>query len=209
MIPFIIISISRFSESKEGTGWNIIRYAGMQINMFNDYYEINAPNTYGRTNFPVFIKMIESTGIKIKSGPEENERFSYYLEEGVKPWEFATFISSIMVDFGKTGTLVFLMIVSLITRIIIKKVSKNGIFYFSDLIIFIILYQIVYWGIFYFRQYSTNYYIIFNILLFIMFKMFRSKNIVSIYSNRIKQSENIEQPRTYVRGILKGKLRLS
>jgi len=186
LIPFILISISRFSESNEGTGWSILNYGGMQIGTFNDYYSIDAPLTYGRTCFPVFVKFGESLGFEIKQGPEELERFSYYLYEGVMPWLFSTFIGSIMADFGKIVTLAFLCLMSLITRKTLKKISATGIFDFSNLVLFILLYQIVYWGVFYFRQYSANFYMIFMILLFIMFKVSRMLRLSVLY---IKEKE--------------------
>ena len=75
---------------------------------------------------------------------------------------------------------------SLITRKTLKKVSATGIFDFSNLVLFILLYQIVYWGVFYFRQYSANYYMIFMILLFIMFKVCRMLRFSVLYQKNKK-----------------------
>ena len=186
LILFFLISVSRFSESRAGTGWNILNYGGMQIKAFNDYYRIVPPLGYGRTNFPVFVQILEFVGFEIKKAPEELERFSYYLDESVKPWLFGTFIVNMIIDFGKIGALAFLCLMSLITRKTLKKVSATGIFDFSNLVLFILLYQIVYWGVFYFRQYSANYYMIFMILLFIMFKVCRLLRFSVLYQKNKK-----------------------
>jgi hypothetical protein len=177
-----MISRSRFSESIGGTGWQIVNYAGQQIKVFNDYYSIDAPLQYGRGCFPVFVGFVEVVGFNVKDVPEKYEIFSYYLNYGVKPWEFATFIGSLMRDFGKIGTLIFLCLMSLITRKTLKKVTATGFFEFSNLILLILLYQIVYWGVFYFRHYSMNYYIICMILLFIIFKVGRMPQSSVLYS---------------------------
>ena len=186
-IPFMMISISRFSESNEGVAYNILHYAGMQIKTFNDHYAIDVPIQYGRGSFPVFIDFIEKVGFSVKATPEKLERFKYYLDYGIEPWKFSTFIGSFMSNFGKIGTLIFLFVMSLLTRKIIKKTRKTGIFDFSNLLLFILLYQVVYWGVFYFRMLSTNYYILAVILLFIMFKVARSRNLLKVYLKNVKQ----------------------
>lgn len=171
LVLFFLISIARFSETIGGTGWQLIRYAGQQIQNFNDHYQIEAPITHGRLAFPEFIKSMDYIGINVGSDFSIKELQMYFIGEGIQPNMFTTFIGLLMIDIGKIGTLVYLVIVSFITRIILKKVSKTGIFCFSNLVLFILLYQIVYWGVFYFRQYSANYYIIFMILLFIFLKI--------------------------------------
>ena len=185
--PFMMISISRFSESKEGVFYNMLHYAGMQIKTFNDHYTIDPPIQYGRGSFPVFIDFIEKVGFTVKESPEKKERINYYLDYGVEPWKFSTFIGSFMSNFGKIGTLIFLFVMSLLTRKIIKKIRKTGIFYFSNLLLFILLYQVVYWGVFYFRMLSTNYYILAVILLSIMFKVGSSRNLLKVYLKKVKQ----------------------
>ncbi len=188
-IPFMMISISRFSESNEGVGYNVLYYAGQQIVTFNDHYSIDVPIQYGRGAFPVFIDVIEKVGFTVKATPEKLERFKYYLDYDVAPWRFSTFIGSLKSNFGKIGTLIFLFAMSLLTRKIIKKTSKTRIFKFSNLLLFILLYQVVYWGVFYFRMYSTNYYILAVILLFIMFKVGRSRKLSEVYLKNVKQLE--------------------
>lgn len=187
-IPFIMISISRFSESKEGTAYNILHYAGQQIKTFNDHYTIDAPLQYGRFGFPVYVSIVESIGFVVRPAPEKFEIFSYYLDYDVIPWRFSTFIGTIMSDFGKAGTLLFLCLMSLISRRIIKEVSATGVFKFSELVLFILIYQIVYWGVFYFRMYSTNYYILAVILLFILYKIGRSSRYSVLFHKKVEKS---------------------
>ncbi|MGA2531666.1 MAG: O-antigen polymerase [Candidatus Aminicenantales bacterium] len=185
-IPFILISVARFSERVGGVGWNIVNYGGQQLKNFNDSYPIDAPILYGRWGFPVFIKIVESTGFGVKVGPEPVERSYYYLNYGVDPWTFNTFIGSLIGDFGKIGTLVFLCLLSLISRSITKEVSATGIFRLSKIVLFILVYQIVYWGVFYFRMYSANYYVLFLILLFISFRVVHSSRCSFLFYKTAK-----------------------
>lgn len=188
VIMFMMISISRFSESNEGVAYNILHYTGQQIKTFNDRYTIDVPIQYGRGSFPVFIDFIEKVGFTVKATPEKLEIFKYYLDYGVEPWKFSTFIGSFISNFGKIGTLIFLCVMSLLTRKIIKKTRKTRIFEFSNLLLFILLYQVVYWGVFYFRMYSANYYMLFIILLFILYKVGRSSRYSVLFHKAEKSN---------------------
>ncbi len=168
MIPFLLISVDRFKESPGGIVWSFINYYGQQVNNLNDKFTVNPPITYGRTSFPVFVSFLESSGVSI---PQENDLRFYMLRHGTKPWVFGTYISSFLSNFGRIGTMIFILLLSLVTRITLRKSVLKGVINFSNLIIFTLIYQFFYWGVFYFRQYSANYYIIFMVLLFVLFKL--------------------------------------
>jgi oligosaccharide repeat unit polymerase len=173
LIPFIMITYSRFSEKEGGVLMAIIVYAGMQISSFNDAYQVSAPLQYGHNAFPAIYDMLKFFGFEISDNLSKTNYQSYFLDEGVAPWQFKTFIGSLLIDFGKYGTLIFLLFMHLSTRAALMKVKRKGIFDFSNLIIFVLLYQTVYWGLFYNRLYVMNYYIIFMILLALLFKILR------------------------------------
>ena len=89
LIPFLLISVSRFSETVEGTSWQTLNYAGQQIKSFNEYYQIDAPLQYGRGSLPVLVRAMEGLGLEVGSATEALERFSYYLRYDVEPWKFS------------------------------------------------------------------------------------------------------------------------
>jgi oligosaccharide repeat unit polymerase len=184
LIPFIIISIARFGSSNFGTIWYLVIYMGQQINNFNDAYQVHAPINYGRSVFPVFLDWIEKIGIYVPNSSSYLDTKSYYLNMNVLPWLFKTYLGDLLDNFGRIGTIVFLIISSFVSKIILRKVNRTGSFSISNLILFILLYQIVLWGVFYFRQSTANYYLLAMILLFIIFKInFNKYNIVKVKKN--------------------------
>lgn len=182
MVPFLMISISRFSDMDGGTIWWIINYMGMQLQNFNAHFQVEAPLLHGRHTFPIIYDFLNLAGFGVSSKVENNIFHSYFLAEGVTPWVFTTFIGNFIYDYGKIGTLLLLCMMSLATRILIKKVTRTGILEFSNLLIFILLYQAIYWGVFYFRLYVANYYILATILLCVMFKLVRSSRYSLLYT---------------------------
>lgn len=182
MIPFLMISISRFSGMAGGTVLGIINYAGQQLQNFNDHFQIEAPLLYGRHTFPIIYDVLNILGFDVSAKVDMDIFHSYFLIEGVVPWTFTTFIGNFIYDFGKIWTLLFLCIMSLAIRVLMKKVTRTGILAFSNLLIFILLYQVVYWGVFYFRLYVANYYILFIILLCVAFKLVRSSRFSLLYT---------------------------
>ena len=183
MIPFMAITISRLSGPAderfiydiEGVGWNIVSYGGQQIKNFNDHFKINFSPMLGRLEFPVFVNFIDAFTAFDIPDVDQDKFNAVFIEQGSLPWVFTTFIGTLLLDFGKIGTLIFLCLISLITRSSLDKVSKTGVFEFSNMVIFVLLYQVVYWGVFYFKQNATNYYMLCIILIFIAFKISKVK----------------------------------
>jgi hypothetical protein len=171
LIPFFMITIARFSNLEGGVSWWILNYGGQQLRNFNDHYLILETLAYGRIGFPVFVDLFELVTFSEFQALDMDVMFLYFLNNGVNAWVFTTFIGSIMLDFGKIWTLFFLCLFSLSARSILKTVSTKGVLEFSNMLILTLLYQVVFWGVFYFKQYATNYYMIFIILLFVLFKI--------------------------------------
>lgn len=170
IIPFIIISVQRFSNLESNLIWQIINYSGQQIGNFNDRYLINAPIDYGRNSFPEFIAVAEKLGIHIPDKFDKSEIQSYYLEYNVHPAVFATFIGSFLNNFGKYGTILIIIINSIIIKKIVKKISGNMHTMLSDIVLFTLFSQIILWGVFYFRQYSANWYLVAMIAIYFYLK---------------------------------------
>ena len=175
-VPFLIISTSRFGSTDQGTVWYLLNYLYQQPGNFNDHFQIESPLQYGRINFSVFTNFLENLALNTHKEIDKSKFEKYFLDEGVMPNTFSFWIGGIIRDFGKIGSLIFLICFSFITRKSLVKLKRTGIFYFSDYIIFILLYQIVYYGVFYFRYFSANFYILFIILLWVLLKLFRSTN---------------------------------
>ncbi|GAB1474496.1 hypothetical protein MASR2M69_19370 [Bacteroidota bacterium] len=179
-IPFLIITIARFSDSREGVIGQILIYGGQQIQNFNDGFNINTPISYGRSSFSKFISIFDFLGIMIPKGQSNENIRLYYIAEGVQPWVFKTFVGSFLSDFGKNGTIIFLLFLSLFTKLSLHRVYNNNEFHLSNLIFFILIVQIVLFGVFYFRQADSNYYIIVVLILSLLFKIkiSNSKSII-------------------------------
>lgn len=203
LFVFYVISIARFSEKDFGTGWQILNYIGMQIRNFNDHYIVNAPLQHGESCFPELIKLMNILGLDIGTNLNKMDLYIFFLDRGVELWVFTTFIGSLMLDFGRIWLLLFLCLFSFLIRIILKKVSKTGIFEFSNILLFVLLYQIVYWGVFYFRQYSAFYYMLFVILLFVSFKASKAIRISVLIlkrPTRLRARANVRLPRAVLEG---------
>jgi hypothetical protein len=92
-----------------------------------------------------------------------------FFSQGLYPWVFSTYIGSYLSNFGKMGTIVLLSLSSLHVTYIMKIKMRDAIC-LSDLLILILYIQVISWGVFYFRQYSANLYLIVTFLISILFK---------------------------------------
>jgi hypothetical protein len=102
---------------------------------------------------------------------DSKELFRYFKDRGVMPNAFSFWIGNILLDFGTWGSLIFFLFYSSVVRSSLKKLRRTGIFSFSNYVLFLLLYQIMYFGVFYFRYFSVNYYILFCLLLWFILKL--------------------------------------
>ena len=179
MVPFIIITIARFS-SGVGLLWQIVSYMGQQIKNFNDVYLANASITYGRGAFPLFADWLSRLNLISGSNEAilEYKFFSNYA--GVNTWVFKTYIGSFLNNFGKVGTVFILLLLTYFSRKIFKKTIQNQTFNLSSMIIYILLYQNVLWGVFYFRFSLNNIYLVAMLLIAIVLNYKNHKNPYSV-----------------------------
>lgn len=181
MIPFFIITISRFSYGSIGIFWQITNYMGQQIKNFNDAYLVDAAITYGRGLFPLFTDWLSN--LNLISGSEESilqYKFQFKYA-GVNTWVFKTYIGSFLISYGKLGTVIVLSLLTLFSRRIFKKTKKTQAFNLPGLVIYILLYQTVLWGVFYFRYALNNIYIIAMLFIAIIlnFKNYKNRDLMT------------------------------
>lgn len=144
-IPFLAISISRFSQSEIGTNGSFISYMGQGF--------VNGPLLFGIDNAPLshgasFPLYFEITG---KPKPVSLG----YLEIGDwKSWTFPTFVGSFYRNFGMGGLIVVCVVMGLLffSTLGTKKVRLK----FNHLILYSLYYLIFSEGIFYFREYTRG-----------------------------------------------------
>jgi len=63
IIPFILITISRFANREDAESVWIIYYIGQSSLVFNDDYIIGIPVSYGAKTFPLFYNYFHSIGL--------------------------------------------------------------------------------------------------------------------------------------------------
>jgi len=159
---------------------NIVDYAGQQIANFNDLYVVAPPPRRGGENFPKILQLLEQIGIDFNPIYDRSEIEEYYFSKGTVPWEFSTIIGSFFIDFGMIGTIIVVLFMSSMSLFLQRKVKEKQGFYLSELIIFVLLYQSVFWGVFYFRLYSANLYMLIVLIGSIFLIITRSKNSYQI-----------------------------
>jgi len=190
LIPFVLITISRFSSRIESELVWVIYYGGQSSIAFNDSYIADFPINYGSGSFPLFFNWARSLGFVNYNPNTAVTSQELFLSSGVQLWTFGTFIKSFLFNFGKVGTIIFLLIMSITNFKLIKKAMRKKQFEFSDFLIFLLLLQIIYHGVFYFRLYSVNLYIVAIFLISIYFKVSTSVGKPIVIKNRLNISSN-------------------
>lgn len=169
ILAFIFITMARFVDTEGGAVAGLFDYFGSQINNFSDYFSMERPMTYGVANFPLFaewgcrlldLNCLTWTSIK-------TDVFNAYLEQGKAPWFFATYISDFSADFGVVGSLIFITLLSLLCAWLCYRPRIHTGITLSRLLLMLFLFQVPYWGVFYFRYGITNGFIIYNLLLIV------------------------------------------
>ena len=145
-IPLMMISLSRFERTDEGTLYSMASYIGQSF--------INGPLYFGLDNPPV--SYTGFTLIKeIHHKPVASDG-SRVLMEYVdwKSWTFGTLVVSLYRKLGGIGLFIFGFGALLLFSAVIGK--KKPRFQFNHLIIYLLYFQVVGEGVFYFRQYTRG-----------------------------------------------------
>ncbi|MCL2312158.1 MAG: oligosaccharide repeat unit polymerase [Firmicutes bacterium] len=139
-IGFMVITFSRFEEAPYNA---IISYMGQGIPNFFLAYEADAPIING-ASFPLFRALMVL--------PEDTDKSvqMYYLERaGTYSWVFGTFLKEFILSLGVVGTVLLGLSMFLIFKTIVRNRSQVT---FSSLFVYFLYFQILYQGVFYFRQ---------------------------------------------------------
>ncbi len=170
LLPFIAITVARFSDWDHGTAWSILDYFGSQIDTFSDFSSIERPMTLGIMNFSMFIVAgCSVVGLDCASWDTIREFiFAQYLAQGKEPWLFGTYVSDFVGDFGFVGTLVLLSLFAMLCHYLCRRRGGRNPLTLSRLLLIMFLFLVPYWGVFYFRFSIINGFIVVN-LAFIFF----------------------------------------
>jgi len=175
-VPFSAITYHRFSDAEEEMLVSVLQYGGMQIHHFNDQFLAFSEPQWGRINFPVVYDL--STNV-FGDGPGEFDRYEWfrlYTVLDVIPWMFSTWVGALVFDFGYYVTPLVILLIAVMSRLSLRGIATEGVLSISQLLILLICAQVVLYGVFYFRQYSTNYYLLVMMVLSGMFHLGSSRN---------------------------------
>lgn len=170
MIVFAAITISRFGKSSQrtddfGISFFFYKYAGENFVNFNGLlYNGQQGLMYGENCFPYFANAL---GIGNRTSLDEH-RYVGEAKTGVPIWVFYTFVGDLCIDFGKLGTLIFAILISLISLRYIKVSDRVP---FHRLTIYVLLYSTYLEGLFIFNLQGTNQTIIIAILIYIYLRV--------------------------------------
>lgn len=170
LIPFGVITVSRFFDADQGAGWSFFEYFGAQIHNFSDYSTIDRPLTLGLQSFPMVINAgCSILGLSCPSWLDVKDGiFEQYLDQGKAPWLFGTFISDWVGDFGLIATFILLSAFSLFCAKVCSDRGSKNLLSLARLLLIILMYLVPYWGVFYFRFAISNGYIVVNLIFILL-----------------------------------------
>lgn len=175
IIGFSLITTSRFSGEDKSVLSSLFVYAGSQVFNFNEQYLVDAPPMMGLLYFHQIVELVDRASGTERQPIVSEDWWENYTAHEVEPWNFATFLGSFMQDFSRWGALLLTIVIAILTRASLRKQARTGVFDFSSLLYFVLLSQIVLFGVFYYRQGNTAYVQIGIIILAITFRLLRSE----------------------------------
>lgn len=173
VLPFTVITAARFGSESNEFALAILDYIGQSIINFSDNFQIELASTSGGyRSFPLFSNWFGSSDeIQIQSQIRRVE--TTVLKGGINYWSFGTYIKSFLYDFGKVGTILLILFISVIEWMALRKAKTKKVFDISNLLVYTVVFQIIGQGVFYFRFYTPgyNFYIILMLALGILLKV--------------------------------------
>ena len=173
LVPFVAITVARFSGTDHGSAWSVLDYFGTQIQTFSDYSTLDRPLTLGVMNFPKFIDAgCYLAGIECPSWDDLREvTFEVYLAQGKEPWLFGTFVSDFVGDFGYWGAFILIACFALISHRLCSKSAGGQPIPLPRLFLILFMFLVPYWGIFFFRFSIVNGFIVVNLAFIVMVRL--------------------------------------
>ena len=176
LVPFLLISVSRFGDKSGGTGGSFVSYLGQGFVQGPVYFGLeNKPLTPG-SGFPLFRQLL---GL-----PEYSSDGPVVIGDWIS-YRFSTFIVSLYQSLDIWGLVIFLFFIYILVSISFGRV-KNKIT-FSQFIIYLLYFQVVGQGVFYFRHYTRggNLFLLSTLALAILFKFVKDSGN-SIVINKVR-----------------------
>lgn len=175
LIPFILISVARFSLSDMGTNGSFISYLGQGF--------INGPLFFGIDNKPIVVGQAFPLFYEL-TGLNPPESLGYVQYGDWVSWGFSTIVVSLIRSLSFPGFFITLFIYLLL----FFRTFKKGLYaiHFNKLFILILFFQLISEGVFYFRESNRggNLFIILALFLSIIFKFNKGSRKINI--TRIK-----------------------
>ena len=144
-IPFMMISTSRFADSSNGTTYSMVSYMGQSF--------VNGPLYFGLDNPPVqksgFVLVNEIFHIKGAGGTGLFEIGDW------KSWTFGTLAVSLHLKLNGDFGLICFGLAALVLFLIVMGRKKRS-FRLNHIIIYVLYFQVLSQGVFYFRQYTRG-----------------------------------------------------
>ncbi len=152
---FMAITFDRFSDNPLA---GIISYMGQSFPNFTLAYHADYPVS-GGNSFPLFKEIL---------GLPMTESYSGEFG-GTVTWVFGTFLKSFLLNFDIIGTIILGLGMGLILKLTFRK--NSSVFYFHQLFIYFLYFQIFSQGVFYFRQYGRggNLFIVLSFFFYFVF----------------------------------------
>ncbi|PSL06308.1 O-antigen polymerase [Cecembia rubra] len=129
LVPILILTTSRFGDSRAGSNSSVYFYLGQQNLYFNNHGLDNGGIRYGDRTFPFFKKLLGFENV-----PDNFwERRDKYPELKINDEVFIGFVGDFTLDFGPF--LVPFMFLLFFVFILYATKTKNGVLYFHQLIL--------------------------------------------------------------------------
>jgi oligosaccharide repeat unit polymerase len=166
-LPVFRITVSRFFGYDGGGFTSLFEYFGAQIQNFSDYSSLERPRTDGLMSLPKFYgALCEAVSASCATWPDSRPQvFEEYLLQGKEPWLFGTFVSDLVGDFGYLGTLLIICGFAAVVDFTCRYRQRGLRLSLSRLLFILLLFQVPYWGVFYFRFSIINGYLVVNSVL--------------------------------------------
>jgi oligosaccharide repeat unit polymerase len=166
-VPIFIITVARSFMGDGGGFWSLFEYFGAQVQNFSDYSSLDRPQTNGLGTLPLFYaQACNLIGAQCETWSDiQGEVFEAYLSQGKEPWLFGTFVSDLVGDFGYVGTLIAVCLFAIVARSVCGYKRRGRSLSLSRLFTILLLFQIPFWGVFYFRFAIANGYLVVNAVL--------------------------------------------
>lgn len=143
---FLAITFSRWND-KELVYEQFITYIGEPFPQFCNWYEnyVHLGNYWGKL-FPLICKIC---GIDMDLGTYQDMIETY---TGMRPYTFSTFLGTMLVDIGKVGMFIYVLLYTFFTTLSLQR-SNNQILPFYQLLIYSVCIYVPLTGVFFYAGY--------------------------------------------------------